>query len=131
MNAVNAPLEHHLRVELVDDAHRDWAAVRKQVERAGRLDRLMEHADGRLAARQAVVAVFLHGRVVAHACVSVRPARSPCGRVGVVAGLDSRSVDAPFAGTAVERVLMGLAHSRARTMGCPGIEPPPATRLAA
>ncbi len=58
---------------------------------------------------------------------SARPAR-PRGRVGVVAGLDSQAVDAPFAGTAVEHVLMGLAQSRARTMGCGDIVARPAAR---
>ena len=119
----------HLRVELVDGAHRDWPAVHKQVARSGGADRLMLHADGRLSARQAVVAAFLDGRVVAHAAVSVRPTRTPAG-VTVVAGLDSRAVDAPFAGTSVEHVLMTVVDSRARTMGCRRVEPTHRARAA-
>ena len=126
-----AALDRHLRVEVVDAAHRDWPAVRQQVERSGRLDRLMVlDGDGRLSARQAVVAAFLQGRVVGHACLSVRPARTPAG-VTVVAGLDSRAVDAPFVGTAVEQVLMTMAESRARTMGCRGLVEPRRPRMAA
>jgi len=112
-------LDEHLRVEVVDAGHPAWPAVRRRVARSARLMEL----DGRLSARQAVVAAFLDGRVVGHACFHVEPVRSPDGSPVVLARVDSRAVDAPFAGTAVEQVLRQMADSRTRTMGCHGFAP--------
>ncbi len=127
-----AEIDAHLRVEVVDPAHAAWPAVRRQMERSGgRPGRLLVSGDGRLSARQTVVAAFLDGRPVAHACFSVHPARrtADAGRPAVYARMDSRSVDEPFADTAVEHVLLQVAETRARTMGCHGFavaEIPPA-----
>ena len=127
MNAPK-PLERHLRVERVDAGHRDWPAVRRHLGRAGGADRL-RHVGPHLSARQAVVAAFLGGRCVGHAAFSVHPV---AGR-GVVVRPDSWSVDAPFAGTTVEHLMMAVARAGARTMGCRGGPPaavPVATRAA-
>ena len=113
MATMTGMIERHLRVEVVDESHRDWPAVRRQIERSGGAAHLRE-VGGRLSARQAVVAAFLQGRAVAHTAFHV----APLPRHGVVAQLDSHAVDAPFAGTAVEQVLDAMARSRARTMGC-------------
>lgn len=115
-------VEEQLRVEVVDPAHHHWPAVHQQMVRSGHGERLMELTPaGPLSARQSVVAAFLGGRVVAHACFRVEPTRSPAGSVTVVARLDGTYIDPPFVGTTVERILMGLAESRARTMGCRGL----------
>ena len=129
-------LDEHLRVEVVDAGHPQWPIVRRRLARSVWSDRwtLMELTpDGRLSARQTVVAAFLDGHVVGHACFRVEPARSAHGFVVVVARMDSRVVDAPFAGTAVEQVLQQMAESRARTMGCRGfaVASAPIRRVAA
>ncbi len=118
-------LEHHLRVEVVDDGHRDWAVIRRQLARSGHADHLMELTPtGPVSARQSIVAAFLCGRMVAHTCFRVEPVRTPHGALAVVARLDSHAVEPPFVGTSVEHVLMTLADSRARTMGCGGLPRP-------
>jgi GNAT superfamily N-acetyltransferase len=129
-------LDEHLRVEVIDAGHPQWPAVRQRLVRSVWADRwtlMVLEPDGRLSARQAVVAAFLDGRVVGHACFRVEPARSADGSLAVFARMDSRVVDAPFAGTAVEHVLLQMAESRARTMGCRGFAaaPGPCRRVAA
>ena len=109
-------LAEHLRVEVVDGGHPAWAALRQRMRGSVRF---LEVA-GRLSARQAIVAAFLDGRIVAHACFHVEPARSPDGPPFVIARMDARVVDGPFADTAVDQVLRQMTESRARTMGCRG-----------
>jgi hypothetical protein len=125
----NAPklrsLEHYLRVEVVDDGHRDWSVIRRHLARTGHDAHLIELTPtGPVSARQSIVAAFLCGRMVGHTCFRVEPVRAPHGAVTVVARLDSHAVEPPFVGTSVEHVLVSLADSRARTMGCKGLHRP-------
>ena len=96
----------NVTVESVDTAHPAWADVARSV--AG--DSLMLHEDGRLSARQTVLAALAGDVVVGHLAFRVEPA----GGRAVRARLDSFGVDDAYTGTGVEKILADAADDYAR-----------------
>lgn len=115
-------LDPHLpgpRVELVDNAHRDWQRVLDLVDRLGRRDMLRVDEAGWLSARQSVFAAFVEGEsgktgepaglLCFHVC--------PSGR-DVEAHLDALEVTETQQSDEVGPALRDAAVRRAKTLNC-------------
>ncbi len=110
-----------LRVEAVDSHHPAWDRVRSAIDRAGDSEALLLHDDGRLSARQTVLAAFAEDELIGHLCFRVEPARSRGrSRITIRAKLDSFAINQEYAGSMAERRLHDIANERARLLRCRG-----------
>jgi hypothetical protein len=110
---------HAVRVESVDTAHPAWEAVLRSIIRSGGADALLICDDGRLSARQTVLAAMTGAAVVGHLVFRIEPA---AGR-SVRARMDSFDVDPAFTSAGVERLLATTAGHQAKVRRCPEPEP--------
>jgi hypothetical protein len=121
---VSAPI---VRLEIVDNWHKDWPAVLASIRRSGGAKLLLADVGGWLSARQSVLAAFKDGQVVGHLIFHVQPAHSrdggvilEDGRVILEAHLDGVAVDPRQKDWGIEEVLLDFAESHTKTLQCRG-----------
>ena len=109
----------HIRIEVVDNWHKDWESVLDSIKRNGQLAALMLDRDGWVIARQSVLAAFVGQRVVGHLFFHVEPTKSQGrdGRAELEARLDSLSVDEKASGD-VNGLLLQAAEAHSRVVRC-------------
>ena len=116
-----------VRLEIVDNWHKDWPAVLAFIRRSGRAKLLLADVGGWLSARQSVLAAFKDGQVVGHLIFHVEPMQArdggvvlEDGRVILEAHLDNITVDARQQDWGIEGLLLNFAESHAKTLQCRG-----------
>ena len=116
-----------VRLEIVDNWHKDWPAVLESIRRSGEARLLLTDVGGWLSARQSVLAAFKDDRVVGHLIFHVQPMQArdgsvilEDGRVILEAHLDGIAVDPRQKDLGIERLLLDFAESHAKTLQCRG-----------
>jgi ribosomal protein S18 acetylase RimI-like enzyme len=116
-----------LRLEIVDNWHKNWPAVLEFIRQSGHAKLLLADVGGWLSARQSVLAAFKGDQVVGHLIFHVQTMQSADtgvlledGRVILEAHLDGLSVDARHKNSAIDRQLLDFAESHAKTLQCRG-----------
>jgi hypothetical protein len=106
----------HLRVEIVDNWHRNWPTVLSTLEEQGQREALAVDDDGWLSARQVLLVAFDEEENVAgHVCFHVNPASAE-GKLEIEARVDAfgtREHDEE-----IERTLWSAARQRAGALKC-------------
>jgi hypothetical protein len=102
----------NIRLELVDNGHKEWPIVAEWIEHSGQSPRVL-NSQGWLSARQIIVAAFVGEKVVGHLGFRVSPHRSH-GKLILEATIDSLHVEKP----GVEQLLFDRAQAHARLLGC-------------
>jgi len=122
--AASSPM---IRLEIVDNWHKDWQAVLESIRRLGDERLLLTDVGGWLSARQTVLAAFKEGRVVGHLIFHVEPMQGrdggvvlEDGRVILEAHLDGVAVDPRQKDSDIDRLLLDFAESHAMTLQCRG-----------
>jgi hypothetical protein len=103
-----------VRVESVDTAHPAWDAVLRSIVRTGGVDALLICDDGRLSARQTVLAAMTGADVIGHLVFRVEPGADR----SVRARMDSFEVDPAFTTAGVDQLLATTAGHHARLRRC-------------
>jgi ribosomal protein S18 acetylase RimI-like enzyme len=116
-----------VRLEIVDNWHKDWPAVLESIRRSGAERLLLTDVGGWLSARQTVLAAFRGDQVVGHLIFHVQPAHArdgsvvlEDGRVILEAHLDGIAVDPRQKDCDIDRLLLDFAESHAKTLQCRG-----------
>ena len=116
-----------LRLEIVDNWHRDWPAVLEFIQQTGNAKLLLADVGGWLSARQSVLAAFKDKQVVGYLILHVQTAQTrnggvllEDGRVILEAHLDGFAVDPRFKNQGIETQLLDFAESHAKTLQCRG-----------
>ncbi len=114
-----------VRVEIVDNWHKEWPTVLGAIDRNNLADRLMLDRDGWLSARQTVMAAFAGDRVVGHLSFHVAPIkhegatlRTDQGRPALEARLDAIAVERAAVEAGVEQLLIRNAEAHALMLQC-------------
>ena len=111
-----------VRVEPVDNWHKDWPQVLSAIERTGQRDALHVDPQGWLSARQVLMVAFAPGtnRVAGHLCFRITPAAGADGDVFVEARLDAMGVQPGFESVQlnVAATLRRAAEQRAKALKC-------------
>src|SRR3954447_8895150 len=91
--------EAALRIDLVDNWHKQWPAVLKAIEATGQREALLVDQDGWLSARQVLLVAFERDQIVGHLVFRIQPSGHPTmaptpvrSRPGVEAHLDALGV---------------------------------------
>ena len=110
-----------VRIEIMDNWHRNWPAALSWIEQQGDRPSLMLDEDGWLSARQVLLVAYVQEAVKGYICFRVQPlqtahgvARGEDGRVRMEAVIDAMKVDAP----AVQPPLLDAATRRAAALNC-------------
>jgi GNAT superfamily N-acetyltransferase len=116
-----------VRLEIVDNWHKDWAAVLESIRRSGQKELLLADVGGWLSARQSVLAAFKENRVVGQLIFHVQPMHAKDGgvvledgRVILEAHLDGMAVDPRHKDWGIDQLLLDFAESHAKTLQCRG-----------
>src|ERR1700722_13584153 len=122
--AASSPI---VRLEIVDNWHKDWPAVLASIRRSGGAKLLLADIGGWLSARQSVLVAFKDDQVVGHLIFHVQPAHArdgsvvlEDGRVILEAHLDGSAVDPRQKDWGIEGLLVDFAESHAKTLQCRG-----------
>jgi hypothetical protein len=107
-------LVESVRVEVVDTFHPLWANVLRAIVRTGGAETLLICDDGRLSARQTVLAAVAGDEVAGHLVFSVEPA---AGR-SVRARVDSFAVEPGQTGDRAEQLLTRTSERQAAVRQC-------------
>ena len=115
-----------IRIELVDNWHKDWERVYAFVDRLGQRDALRVDSDGWLSARQNLLVAFVGDEPAAHACFRVEPmttggrAMLQDGRLILQARMDAFAVESQGGVNrpGMEQLLRTSAALRARELNC-------------
>ena len=115
-----------IRIELVDNWHRDWERVYALIDRVGQREALMVDADGWLSARQNLLVAFIGDEPAGHACFRVEPMTSggrPLlqeGRARLQARLDAFGIDEHLEADheGLRELLRTSAVMRAQELNC-------------
>lgn len=122
--------EAGLRIDFVDNWHKQWPAVLKAIESTGQREALLVDHDGWLSARQCLLVAFEQEQIVGHLVFSIQPSgvssgvpasadmRSLNARPRVDAHLDAMDVQPGLSGAQVRSLLMDAATRRARSLRC-------------
>ena len=106
----------HLRVEIVDNWHRNWPSVLSSLEEQGQRDALAVDDDGWLSARQVLLVAFDEQENVAgHVCFHVNPTPAQ-GKLEIEARVDA--FGARDEDNQVQRTLWNAARQRANALRC-------------
>jgi len=120
--AERAAADAIVRVEPVDNWHKDWPQVLTAIDQLGQRDALHVDPQGWLSARQVLMVAFAPGtnRVAGHLCFRIAPAASPDGDVCVEARLDAMGVQPGFESVQlnVAATLRRAAEQRAKALKC-------------
>ena len=120
--AERATADAIVRVEPVDNWHKDWPQVLSAIDRVGQRDALQVDPQGWLSARQVLMVAFAPGtnRVAGHLCFRIAPAASPDGDVCVEARLDAMGVQPGFESVHLDiaATLRRAAEQRAKALKC-------------
>jgi hypothetical protein len=107
-----------LRVEIVDNWHRQWPDVRRSIDAMGHAQSLHVDDAGWLSARQVLLVAFDKSDAVAgHVCFSLSP-RSAAGKITVEAHVDSFGVQPGFDRITLSGTLRAAAEKRAKALKC-------------
>jgi ribosomal protein S18 acetylase RimI-like enzyme len=116
-----------VRLEIVDNWHKDWPAVLESIRRASNDRLLLRDVGGWLSARQTVLAVFNDDRVIGHLIFHVEPMQErdggvvlDDGRVILEAHLDGIAVDPRHKDSDIHQRLLDFAEAHAKTLQCRG-----------
>jgi hypothetical protein len=116
-----------IRLEIVDNWHRDWPAVLESIRRSGQAKLLLADVGGWLSARQSVLAAFKDNQVVGHLIFHVETMSTKQGsvvledgRVILEAHLDGLAVDPRYKDWGIEQLLLDFAEAHAKTLQCRG-----------
>src|SRR6476646_948519 len=71
--------ETGLRIDLVDNWHKQWPAVLKAIESTGQREALLVDHDGWLSARQCLLVAFDQEKIVGHLVFSIQPSGASSG----------------------------------------------------
>ncbi len=122
-----APSAPIIRLEIVDNWHKQWPAVLESIRRSGQKDLLQTDVGGWLSARQTVLAAFNDNQVAGHLIFHVETMQTKQGsvvledgRVVLEAHLDGTAVDPRFKDWGIEQLLLAYAESHAKTLQCRG-----------
>jgi hypothetical protein len=119
-----------LRIDFVDNWHKQWPAVLKAIEATGQRDALLVDQDGWLSARQCLLVAFDADQIVGHLVFRIQPSgvssgvpasagmRSLTERPRVDAHLDAVGVKPGLCGAEVRALLMDAATRRAQSLRC-------------
>jgi hypothetical protein len=119
-----------LRIDFVDNWHKQWPAVLKAIESTGQREALLVDQDGWLSARQCLLVAFDQEQIVGHLFFSIQPSgvssgvpasaemRSLGSRPRVDAHLDAMDVKPGLCGATVRSLLMDAATRRAQSLRC-------------
>jgi len=115
--------EAALRIDLVDNWHKQWPAVLKAIEQTGQREALLVDQDGWLSARQVLLVAFERDQIVGHLVFRIQPSGHPTpapvpSRPGVEAHLDALGVTPGLCDAEVRQLLIGAATRRALSLRC-------------
>jgi len=117
----------NIRLEIVDNWHKDWPTVLESIRRSGQKELLLADVGGWLSARQSVLVAFNGNQVVGHLIFHVRTMQTrqggvvlENGRVVLEARLDGLAVDPRYKDWGIDRLLLDFAESHAKTLQCRG-----------
>jgi hypothetical protein len=119
----NSRCDQGVRVDLVDNWHKQWPAVLKAIESTGQRETLLVDADGWLSARQCLLVAFEQDQIVGHLVFRIQPSgatesASTAVRPRVDAHLDALGVKPGLCGAEVHKLLLDAATRRARALRC-------------
>ena len=125
-NKNNSRSDEAVRVDLVDNWHKQWPAVLKAIESTGQREALLVDADGWLSARQCLMVAFEQDQIVGHLLFRIQPTGAPAAastapptsRPRVDAHLDALNVKPGLCGAEVHKLLLDAATRRARSLRC-------------
>ena len=122
--AASSPI---VRLEIIDNWHKDRPAVLESIRRYGEERLLLTDVGGWLSARQTVLAALKDDRVIGHLIFHVEPMQArdggvilEDGRVILEAHLDGIAVDPRQKDCDIDRLLLDFAESHAKTLQCRG-----------
>jgi len=112
--------QESMRVDIVDNRHKQWPTVLRALERSGDRASLNVDANGWLSARQSLLVAFVDDQPAAHVGFHVQPAPRArrTDRACVEAQLDFFGIDPRFCGHGIERTLRNAALQRASALRC-------------
>jgi ribosomal protein S18 acetylase RimI-like enzyme len=112
-----------VRIDLVDNWHKNWPDVLSAIEKNGHRNALLMDHDGWLSARQCLLVAFDRDEVVGHLVFRIQPigaerSLGAASRPGVEAHFDALGVKPGLADSAVRRLLLEAATRRAQSLRC-------------
>ena len=112
----------HVRIEPVDNWHKDWPQVLRAIDAAGHRSALHVDENGWLSARQVLLVAFASAsrKIAGHLCFRLAPVADTHGEVMVEAHLDALGVHPGFekVSLCIESTLRDAAKRRARALKC-------------